>query len=112
MTTTTLTTKIPTTVREHRKFTVAEYFRMGEAGILQPKERVELIEGDILVMPPMGAQHIWGVARHARVFISQASDRFIVQIQSTLRLGENFAPEPDLVLLKFQEDEYLSLIHI
>ena len=93
-------------VRETRKFTVEEYFRMVEADILKPKERVELIEGDILVMPPMGSSHIGGVTRYARVFISRAGDRFTVLIQSTVRLGEHLAPEPDVAIVKFREDDY------
>ena len=104
--TTTAPVKAPQVTRETRKFTVDEYFRMVEVGILQPKEKVELIEGEILLMAPMGSHHIWGVSRYAHAFISRAANRFIVQIQSTLRLGENFAPEPDLVLVKFRDDGY------
>ena len=103
---TTTPVKAPQVVRETRKFTVEEYFRMVEAGILKPKERVELIEGDILVMPPMGSSHIGGVTRYARVFISRAGDRFTVLIQSTVRLGEHLAPEPDVAIVKFREDDY------
>ena len=96
----------PAIVRETRKFTVAEYFRMAEAGILREKERVELIDGEVLIMPPMGHYHIGGVARYARVFISRAANRYTVLIQSTIRLGAHFAPEPDLVLVKYREDDY------
>ena len=103
---TTTPVKAPQIARETRKFTVEEYFRMVEAGILKPKERVELIEGDILLMPPMGSPHSSGIMRHARVFISQARDRFSVLIQAPLPLGERSAPEPDLALLKFREDDY------
>ena len=103
---TTTPVKAPQITRETRKFTVEEYFRMVEAGILKPKERVELIEGEILLMPPMGFHHTWGVSQYAHVFISRASSRFIVQIQSTFRLSESSAPEPDLVVLKFREDRY------
>lgn len=110
MTTTTTTTpvKVPQAIRETRKFTVEEYFQMADAGILQPEERVELIEGEILVMAPTGFHHTWGVSQYAHVFISRAANWFIVQIQSTLQLGESSAPEPDLVVLKFREDRYYS----
>ena len=103
---TTTPVQAPQIARETRKFTVEEYFRMVEVGILQPKERVELIEGEILLMPPMGFHHTWGVSQYAHAFISRASNRFIVQIQSTFRLSESSAPEPDLVVLKFREDRY------
>ena len=103
---TTTTVKAPQVTRERRKFTVDEYFRMVEAGVLKPKEKVELIEGEILLMAPMGSHHTWGVSRYAHILISRAASRFTVQIQSTLRLGEHFAPEPDLAVLKFRDDGY------
>ena len=96
----------PAVTRETRKFTVAEYFRMAEAGILAARERVELIDGEVLIMPPMGHYHIGGVARYARVLISRAGNRYTVLIQSTVRLGARFAPEPDLALAKYREDDY------
>jgi Uma2 family endonuclease len=98
----------PKIAREARKFTVEEYFAMAEAGILKSQEKVELIEGEILIMPPTGPHHSWGVSRYIRIFMSQATDRFCLLTQSTVRLGEDFAPEPDMALLKYREDEYYS----
>ena len=103
---TSTTVKAPPATRERRKFTVDEYFRMVEAGILQPKERVELIEGEILIMPPMGPPHFGGVTRHARVFISRAANRFSVLVQGPVHLDEHTAPEPDVILAKFRDDDY------
>ena len=100
----------PAAARKARKFTVAEYFRMAEKGILDEQERVELIDGEVLLMPPMGPRHIGGVARYARVFILRAGNRFTVLTQSTVRLNEHLALEPDVVLLRFREDDY-SLAH-
>lgn len=105
---TTTQVKAPQVTRETRKFTVDEYFRMVKEGILQPEEKVELIEGEILVMAPTGFHHSWGVSQYAHVLISRAANWFIVQIQSTLRLSESSAPEPDLVVLKLREDRYYS----
>ena len=96
----------PAPARESRKFTVAEYIRMAETGILDCQERVELIDGEVLTMPPMGPRHIGGVARYARVFILRAGNRFTVLTQSTVRLAEGLALEPDVVLLRFREDDY------
>ena len=100
----------PVVARKPRKFTVAEYFCMAEKGILDGQERVELIDGEVLVMPPMGPRHIGGVARYARIFILRAGNRFTVLTQSTVRLNEHLALEPDVVLLRFREDDY-SLAH-
>lgn len=103
---TTTQVQTPQVTREARKFTVEEYFHMVKAGILQEDERVELIEGEILHTPPMGPIHIGGVTRYARVFITLAEDRFTVLIQSTVRLSEQSAPEPDLALVKYRTDDY------
>ncbi len=51
-----------------RKFTVDEYYRMAEVGILQSDERVELICGEIVLMAPIGNPHASGVRRIERVF--------------------------------------------
>ena len=99
----------PAPARESRKFTVAEYIRMAETGILDCQERVELIDGEVLTMPPMGPEHFSGIMRHTRVFGRLAGDRFALLVQSPLWLDEYFAPEPDLALLKFRADDYWGL---
>ena len=104
---TTTMAKAPAIGRETRKFTVDEYFRMVDAGILKPKERVELIEGEILVMPPMGTPHFGGIMRYTRLFASLVvAARAALLIQAPLPLDENSAPEPDVALLKYRDDDY------
>lgn len=103
---TTTMAKAPTIGRETRKFTVEEYFRMVDAGILKSKERVELIEGEILLKAPTGHRHVAGVIRYTRVLINLAANRFSVLIQAPLPLDGNSAPEPDLALLKYRDDDY------
>ena len=99
----------PAVVRETRKFTTDEYFRMAEVGILREKERVELIDGEVLVMPPMGWPHFWGIMSYTQVFRRFPVHWFCLLIQAPLPLDEHFAPEPDLALLKFREDNYWGL---
>ena len=89
-----------------RKFTVAEYYRMVDAGILQPKERVELIEGDILVMPPIGPFHAEGVDDFIEFFSQYAAGRFRVRVQSPVHLGEHLDLQPDVVLLRRRPGGY------
>ncbi len=98
----------PVKPRETRKFTVAEYYRMAEAGILRPDERVELIEGELIVMPPIGPRHAGKVRRSTHLLAGQAGNRFIVSIQSPVHLGEDSEPEPDVALLRPREDYYES----
>ena len=96
----------PAVTRETRKFTVAEYFRMAEAGILAAQERVELIDGEVLIMPPMGPPHFWGIMSYTQVFRRFPVNWFCLLVQAPLQLDAGFAPEPDLALLKFREDNY------
>ena len=89
-----------------RKFTVAEYYRMGEVGILKPDERVELIEGDIIVMPPIGPKHADNVDEFIDVFAQYAPGRFRIRIQNPVRLDDGSEPQPDVSLLLRRRDGY------
>ena len=91
-----------------RKFTVAEYYRMGEAGIFHPEERVELIEGVVVVMAPISVRHSGSVMRYIRVFSRLAGDRCSVQIQNPIHLDEYTEPEPDVMLLRPRADDYFD----
>ena len=95
-------------VRETRKFTVAEYYRMAEVGILRHDERVELIEGEIFLMPPIGPRHAGDVIRSIRLFSRLDDDRFVIQIQNPLHLAEQSEPEPDVMLLRPRADDYTA----
>lgn len=89
-----------------RKFTVDEYYRMAEVGILKRDERVELIEGEILVMPPIGPEHAGSVLISNSIFSERARGRFLVQIQNPIRLAEGSEPQPDAMLLRLRDDHY------
>jgi Uma2 family endonuclease len=87
-------------------FTVDEYYRMAEAGILKPEDRVELIDGEIIEMSPIGQRHFGAVNRATRVFITVLGSRAVVHAQGPLRLSNYTEPEPDVVLLKPRADDY------
>jgi len=89
-----------------RRFTVAEYHKMAEAGILGYKEPVELIEGEIVEMTPIGRRHMACVDRLNRFFVRALGDEAIVRVQGSLRLDERSEPEPDLVILRPRADFY------
>jgi Uma2 family endonuclease len=92
-------------VQRHR-LTVDEYHRMGEAGVLQPDARVELIDGEIVDMAPIGTRHAAAVKR-INLLLSQAiGGRAIVSVQDPIRLGTRTEPQPDLALLKPRADFY------
>ncbi len=91
-------------VKAH-KLSFEDYQRMAEAGILTEDSRVELIEGVIVEMPPIGSYHAGIVDQILRLFASQLTSA-VLRIQSPIRLGNYTEPEPDIVLLKPRNDFY------
>jgi len=89
------------------KFTVAEYNRMAEAGILREDDRVELIEGEIVRMSAIGNRHLGAVNRLNALFASLAINRrAVVSVQNPVIIGQYSEPEPDGVLLRFTDTFY------
>jgi Uma2 family endonuclease len=88
---------------ERYRFTVEEYHRMGEAGILGPEDRVELIDGDIVTMSPIGFRHANIVTNLTELFVDRRAGRFRVSPQNPLGIGERSEFQPDLVLIKGDE---------
>jgi Uma2 family endonuclease len=91
-----------------RRFTADDYQRMGQAGILRAEDRVELIDGEIVTMTPLGPRHCASVDRATRAFVTKAGDSAIVRVQGSVRLDFYSEPEPDLVLLRPRQDFYSS----
>ncbi|HEY5618013.1 MAG TPA: Uma2 family endonuclease [Vicinamibacterales bacterium] len=91
-----------------RRFTADDYQRMGQAGILSSEDRVELIDGDVVAMTPIGPRHSACIDRANRALVTLLGDRAIVRVQSSVRLDRYNEPEPDVVLLRPQADFYAS----
>lgn len=91
-----------------RPFTVFEYDRMIEAGILQESDRVELIDGEILQMSPIGSRHAACVNRLNTLLIRHTGDTAIVSIQNPVRLNDYSEPEPHIAVLKPRDDFYVA----
>ncbi|TVR57587.1 MAG: Uma2 family endonuclease [Gemmatimonadales bacterium] len=91
-----------------RRFTVDEYYRMAEAGILGVGERVELIDGEIVQMAAIGSRHAGCVKRLLRLFVRGVGDRAIVQVQDPVRLSDLSEPQPDLAVLRPRTDDYTT----
>jgi Uma2 family endonuclease len=83
-----------------RLFTVEEYHRMADAGILGEDERVELIEGDIIQRAPIGPRHAGCVINTTRLFITRLGDRAVVSPQNPMVIRPRSEPQPDLLLLR------------
>jgi Uma2 family endonuclease len=89
-----------------RKLTVTDYHRMGEAGIITEDERVELLDGELYEMAPIGDDHIGGVNSLNYVLNRRTGDRALVSVQNPIRLSDYSEPEPDIVLLRPRADFY------
>jgi Uma2 family endonuclease len=93
---------------DRRRITVHDYHRMGEAGILSPRNRVELIEGEIVPKPVIGPRHSANVDRANRALTTTVGTSAIVRVQGAVRLDLFNEPEPDIVLLRPRPDFYAS----
>jgi Uma2 family endonuclease len=87
---------------------VDAFHRMGEAGILGPEDRVELIEGEIIDMSPIGALHAAIVDVVVRHFGRRAGESVFIRSQNPLRLDDASEPEPDISILRPRADLYTT----
>lgn len=92
-----------------RCFNVEEYYRMAEAGILSEDDRVELIEGEIIEMSPIGSRHAACIDRIVNFLLGRyAGMTAIVRVQSPIRLDDFSEPQPDVSLLRPRDDFYAT----
>lgn len=89
-----------------RRFTVEDYYRMLEAGILHEDDHVELIRGEIRTMSPKGPRHSSSNTRANRYFSNLLGDKVIIRLQDPIHLDDFSEPEPDVVLAALADDEY------
>ena len=85
---------------------VDDYHRMAEAGILGEDDRVELIDGELIDMAPIGHDHIATVNGLNHALFVACGERAIVSIQNPLRLDRLNEPQPDVVIFRPRPDFY------
>ena len=90
---------------KHR-FTTEDYHRMTETGVFRPDDRVELLDGEIFDMSPIGPSHGSVTKRLNQCFHQLAQGRWIVSIRDPVHLETYSEPQPDLMLLKVTPDFY------
>lgn len=90
------------------RLSIEDYERLGEAGILPPDSRVELIDGELIDMAPIGTGHASTTTRLIRLLVTRAADRAIVSPGNPVRLPPWSMPQPDLMLLRPRRDEYAT----
>ncbi len=91
---------------QRRLFTNGEYYKMLGSGILLEDDPVELIEGEVVRMSPVGSSHAALVKKLNRMLGRELGDRAIVSVQDPIRLDDLSEPEPDLAVLRPREDFY------
>lgn len=88
------------------RFTVAEYRAMAEAGIFGEDDRVELIEGEIYDMPPIGPEHGFSTKMLGNYFVRRLGEAIWLSVQDPLHLDDGSEPQPDIALLRPAPDQY------
>jgi len=101
---TSLLTRNPRVPR--RALTVADYHRMGEVGILTEDDRVELIEGELAAMSPIGSEHAGTVNALTRQLVLAAGNRGVVAVQNPVQLDDLSEPQADFAVRKPRSDDY------
>jgi Uma2 family endonuclease len=92
---------------QKRFVTIDEYHRMGEQGVFPLDARLELIRGEIIEMSPIGPRHAGSVRRFIRNFSARLSSYAIVDAQNPVEMREQESePQPDITLLRLQDDLY------
>jgi Uma2 family endonuclease len=93
--------------REHWRFSLDDYHRLIEIGVLNEDTPVELIDGELLTMSPINPRHNAVVSRLTHLLVSVLGDRAIVRPQCSLTLPPASEPEPDLTVLHWRDDFYV-----
>lgn len=86
------------------RFTVDQYHRMGEAGVFPEDERVELLDGEIVEMTPIGDRHVACVIRLTDLLARGAADNAVISVQNPVVLKSRSEPQPDVAVLRRRAD--------
>lgn len=91
---------------QRRTFTVDDYHRMLNAGILTEDDRVELVCGEIVTMAPIGTRHASCVKGLNQLLTEGLGRRVVLGIQDPVIVGEHSEPQPDISVLRPRKDRY------
>ena len=95
-------------LKDAPRITVDEFYAMADAGILHPQARMELLDGVIVKMSPIGSRHAATVNQFNMALAPGVGNRAIVQVQGPLRVNDSSLLEPDVLLLRRRADFYFS----
>ena len=102
MTTTALPARTFTPTR--RRFTVDEFLAMDQAGIFHPEERVELLDGDVCLIAPIGIARADGIDRIGSDLVYRLHERALVRVRGPVQLDDLNLPIPDSAVLRLRDD--------
>ena len=91
-----------------KRFTIAEYHRLAELGFFEENDRVELIKGEIIQIAAKGTAHSVCETRLERELYKLVGDRATLRGQQPITLSNNCEPEPNRVIAKNKDDDYLA----
>ncbi|MEH1825261.1 MAG: Uma2 family endonuclease [Nostoc sp.] len=95
-------------IAQAKRFTLAEYHRLGELGFFHEDDHIELINGEIIEMASKGTAHETCLRNLLRELPKIVGDRATLQSQAPIALPPNSEPEPDFAILQNRDDNYLS----
>ena len=90
---------MPQTQPSPYRFSVEEFYKLGEVGIFHPRDRVELLDGEIIVMSPIGLRHVQAVSWINECLVEQHRRRYMVSPGNPVWLNEHSEPQPDMMLV-------------
>jgi Uma2 family endonuclease len=93
---------------QRHRISVEHFYRMADAGLFGADERVELVDGEIIDVPPMGARHATVVQQLTRLLCAALPIEIVVRPQLPLRLGAYSEPLPDITIVRPRSDQYAT----
>lgn len=91
---------------QRQLFTVDEYYKMAEVGILTPEDKVELINGEIIRMSPSNSEHANAIDILAKKLIIGIGDKAVVRVQNPVSIDKSSEPEPDIAIAVNRQEGY------
>lgn len=82
------------------KLTIEDFHKLGDVGILSEDSRVELIEGELIEMPPIKGPHLWCVTNLTHLLVKAVGERALVSVQNPIALPPGSEPQPDCTVLR------------
>jgi hypothetical protein len=98
--------RLPPSPEGRMRFTRQAYHQMLDVGVLNPNDRLELLDGEIMMMSPIGPNQSGLIRRLTDFFVKHLPDSIECSIQLPLAVSDHSEPEPDVALVRRRDDDY------